>query len=380
MFLLNHCVQAVVDLATYFHKAMWNLCILVLKGVRAQVYYQAHQVAVWAEAFQQATFPTQHQEGMQGSRATFQTMEVAAWTSVRLRHIATFAIRNLFDMADVQRLLGCDRKGWDEISLISSRTCGRAWFAKSFRNSCGMFAFCFDECIHSHVVALHEVWTWLFDTPGYTIWLFDIYIYMCVYMYMYIYIYLKTKNALLQYSCLHHARSHKKNGRCRHGQLGFSVYPWESLATLLQDCLVLSECVSPRSCKQLISYRLRIPWMWQTHIAEGTCNDSSSRSLCHQHSAWMIVHGLHSRTLLCLHCSDRFRGSWSGACRTVDTCIILKLHYYTVSFLYFMSAGQSLLADHCTDRWIIICNSSLCFDNYHKYHVNSFLFSANLTE
>ena len=380
MFLLNHCVQAVVDLATYFHKAMWNLCILVLKGVRAQVYYQAHQVAVWAEAFQQATFPTQHQEGMQGSRATFQTMEVAAWTSVRLRHIATFAIRNLFDMADCSSAitwLRQKRLRWDIFDIFThlwSRmvcqiiqelmrdVCFLFWWVHTF-TCCGI-------AWGLNMIIRHS---WLHYL---TFW----YIYMFICIYVYIYIYLKTKNALFQYSCLHHARSQKKSGRRRHGQLGFSVYPWESLATLLQDCLVLSECVSPRSCKQLISYRLRIPWMWQTHIVEGTCNDSSSRSLCHQHSAWMIVHGLHSRTLLCLHCSDRFRGSWSGACRTVDTCIILKLHYYTVSFLYFMSAGQSLLADHCTDRWIIICNSSLCFDNYHKYHVNSFLFSANLTE
>ena len=115
---------------------------------------------------------------------------------------------------------------------------------------------------------IHMLWHCMRSEHDYStllVTLFDflIYIYICVclYVYVYIYIYLKTKTHCFNTAVCTMPDHKKKSGRCRHGQLGFSVYPWESLATLLQDCLVLSECVSPRSCKQLISYRLRIPWM-----------------------------------------------------------------------------------------------------------------------
>ena len=79
---------------------------------------------------------------------------------------------------------------------------------------------------------IHMLWHCMRSEHDYStllVTLFDfliyIYIYVCVYMYMYIYIYLKTKNALLQYSCLHHARSHKK-------MEGAGMANWVSRCTL----------------------------------------------------------------------------------------------------------------------------------------------------
>ena len=226
MFLLNHCVQAVVDLATYFHKAMWNLCILVLKGVRAQVYYQAHQVAVWAEAFQQATFPTQHQEGMQGSRATFQTMEVAAWTSVRLRHIATFAIRNLFDMADCSSAitwLRQKRLRWDIFDIFThlwSRMVCQI-IQELMRDVCFLFWWvhtftCCDIAWGLNMIIRHS---WLHYL---TFWY--IYMFICIYVYIYIYIF-KNKKRIVSIQLFAPCQITKKKWKVQAWPTGFLGVP-----------------------------------------------------------------------------------------------------------------------------------------------------------